>query len=204
MNRVEAPELLLKSIRLDLLLEEYQKLGSAIVEELGYLALAIDQAGAYIASGECRLNDFLDVFNTYRQYLLQNEAYEGASGNDRAVYATWDLLYTAIRRQANIVVNEALYQGPKAALQILQLFPFLYNKGIIEDIFRSAAKNSRDQSKVERKANGRLLSDLTQLDLDGKWESYRFRQGIRTLLSFSLIGQESSQRRFFMYRLVHL
>ena len=204
MNRVEAPELLLKSARLDLLSEEYQKLGSAIVEELGSLALAIDQAGAYIASGECRLDDFLDVFNTHRQHLLQNEAYEGASGNDRAVYATWDLSYTAIRRQANTVVNEALCQGPKAALQILQLFPFLHNEGIMEDIFRSAAENSRDQSEVEREANGRLLSDLTQLDLDGKWESYRFRQGIRTLLSFSLVGQESSQRRFFMHRLVHL
>ena len=204
MNHVEALELLSKSARLDISSEKYQKLGSAIVKELGYLALAIDQAGAYIASGECRLDNFLDVFKIHRQRLLQNEAYKGASASDRAVYATWDLSYVAICRQANTAVNEALGQGPKAALQILQILPFLHNEGIMEDIFRSAAENFKGQSKAEHKIDGRLPSALVQLHLGRKWESHSFRQGIRTLLSFSLIGQESFQQRFFMHRLVHL
>ena len=85
MEHDEAPVLLLKSSRLHISSEDCQEQGLAIVKELGYLALAIDQAGAYIASGECYLDDFLNVFNAHRRGLLQNDAYKGASESDRAV-----------------------------------------------------------------------------------------------------------------------
>ncbi|KAI4265159.1 MAG: hypothetical protein L6R35_007180, partial [Caloplaca aegaea] len=124
----EAPELLLKSARLNVSSTDHRAQASAIVAELGYLALAIDQAGAYIASGECYLDDFLVVFNEHRQHLLENEAYRGASGSDRAVYATWDLSYAAIDRQVQAGANEALRQGPRAALQILRILPFFHNE----------------------------------------------------------------------------
>jgi len=204
MDHNEARALLLTSARLNISLEDYQEQGLAIIEELGCLALAIDQAGAYIASGECRLDDFLDVFNAHRQHLLQNDAYKGASESNRAVYATWDLSYTAIHRQANAAVNGALCQGPKAALQILRVFPFFHNEGIMEDIFRFAAENSQSQSEAECEVDDRFPSALLQLRPDGRWENQSFRQGIQTLLSFSLAGRESSQQRFFMHRLVHL
>ncbi|KAI4260721.1 MAG: hypothetical protein LQ352_000113 [Teloschistes flavicans] len=149
MNHDEAPELLLKSARLNVSSTDYLAQALAIVAELGYLALAIDQAGVYIASGECYLDDFLDVFNAHRQHLLANEAYKGASGSDRAVYATWDLSYAAIARQVQAGANEALRQGPRAALQILRVFPFFHNEGIMEDIFRFAAENSNAQAGTE-------------------------------------------------------
>lgn len=119
MNENEVLELLLKSARLNVSVKSFKKQALDIVTNLGCLALTVDQAGAYIASGECYINDFLNTFNIYRQHLLQNEAYKGASGYDRAVYATWDLLYAAIARQAGSAVNEALYQGLKTVLQIL-------------------------------------------------------------------------------------
>ena len=204
MDHEEAPDLLLKSARLYISPNDHQKQALAIVAELGYLALAIDQAGAYIASGECCLDDFLDVFNAHRQQLLQNEAYKGASGSDRAVYATWDLSYAAIARQANVAVNETWRLGAKAALQILQVFPFFHNEGIMEDIFRFAAENFESQSESEYETDKQSSLALLRLRPNGKWESQSFRQGLQTLLSFSLVGQESSQRRFFMHRLVHL
>lgn len=204
MNYDEAPELLLKSARLDVSSTDYRAQALAIVAELGHLALAIDQAGAYIASGEYYLDDFLDVFNAHRQHLLENEAYRGASGSDRAVYATWDLSYVAIDRQVKAGANEALRQGPQVALQILRVSPFFHNEGIMEDIFRFAAENSNGQVETERKADDRFPSFLLCCRPDGRWESQSFRQGVQTLLSFSLVGQESSGRRFLMHRLVHL
>jgi len=203
MNEDEALELLLKSAHLDMSPTSYKKQASDIVTKLGYLALAIDQAGAYIASGECRIDDFLDTFYTRRQHLLQNEAYKGASGNERAVYTTWDLSYTAIEGQANSATNKALCQAPKAALQILQIFPFFYNEGIIEEIFRSAAENSATESDTIYKAVDKFLSTLFCLRSDGSWESQNFRQGIQKLISFSLIGRDDSQRHFFLHRLVY-
>lgn len=175
-----------------------------LVTELGYLALAIDQAGAYVASGECRLDKFLDTFNVHRQHPLQNEVYRGASGNDRAVYATWDLSYSAIARQADSATNKALRTGPKAALQILPVFSFFHNEGVMEDIFKSAAENPSIQSETECEADDRFSSALLRLRLEGGWESQSFGQGLQTLLSFSLVGQKSYQRQFFMHRLVHL
>jgi len=204
MNEDEASELLLKSAHLDMSPKSYEEQASDIVTELGYLALAIDQAGAYIANGECRIDDFLDTFNIHRQHLLQNEAYKGASGNERAVYATWDLSYTAIDRQAHSVANIALRQAPKAALQILQIFPFFHNEGIMEEIFRSAAENSGTQSDAACKAVDEFLPTLFCLRPDGGWESQNLSRGIQTLMSFSLIGQNDFQRHFYMHRLVHL
>ena len=204
MNKDEASELLLKSAHLDMPLKSHKKQASDIVAELGYLALAIDQAGAYIANGECRIDDFLETFNVHRQHLLQNEAYKGASGNDRAVYATWDLSYTAIARQADSAANGALRQAPKAALQILQIFPFFHNEGIMEEIFRSAAENSETQSDAACEAVDEFPSALFCLRPDGSWESQNFRRGIQTLISFSLIGRDNSQQHFFMHRLVYL
>ncbi|KAL9610367.1 MAG: hypothetical protein Q9167_004937 [Letrouitia subvulpina] len=203
MEHNEALALLLKSARLDAS-KEYQEQASQIVAELGCLALAIDQAGAYIASGECSIDDYLNTFNAHHQYLLQSEAYKGASGNDRAVYATMDLSYAAIIRQADSIANEALRQGPKAALLILEVFAFFHNEGIMEDIFRNAAENFGIQPGTEYEEDDAFSLLLLSTRPDGSWESQNFRQGIRTLLSFSLIGQESSQRQFFMHRLVHL
>jgi len=90
--------------------------------------------------------------------LLQNEAYKEASGNERAVYTTWDLSYTAIERQANSATNKALCQAPKATLQILQIFPFFHNEGIMKEIFRSAAENSATESDAIYKAVDDFLS----------------------------------------------
>jgi len=202
MNEDEASELLLKSAHLDMSRKSYKKQASDIVIELGCLALAIDQAGAYIASGECRIDDFLDTFDAHRQHLLQNEAYKGASGNERAVYATWDLSYAAIARQADSAANEALRQAPKAALQILQIFPFFHNEGIMEEIFRSAAENSETHSGAAYEAVDEFSPALFCLRPDGSWESRSFRLGIQTLISFSLIGRDS-QQHFFMHRLIH-
>ena len=203
MDHDESPELLLKSARLNVSSTDYRVQALAIAAELGYLALAIDQAGAYIASGECYLDDFLNVFDARRQHLLANEAYRGASGSQRAVYATWDLSYAAIDRQVQVGANEALCQGPRAALQILRVFPFLHNEGIMEDIFRLAAENGNRQAEIEGKGDYGLLSSLLRYRPDGQWDSQRFRQGVQTLLSFSLVGRERSGRQYFMHRLVH-
>ena len=203
MNENEASELLLKSARLDVSVKSFKKQASDIVTTLGCLALAVDQAGAYIASGECSIDDFLSTFNAHRQYLLQNEAYKGASEYNRAVYATWDLSYAAIARQAGSAANEALHQGSKAALQILQILPFFHNENIMEEIFKAAAENPRAESDVAYDIADQCPSALFRLRSAGTWETQTFRLGIRTLISFSLVGRDDFRCYLFMHRLVH-
>lgn len=75
MDAKEAITLLIKCAYLDEDSEESKRLAKPIVEELGSLALAIDQAGAYIATGQCRLDDYLRIFHNHRKELLQNSSH---------------------------------------------------------------------------------------------------------------------------------
>ena len=59
MEEKDAIDLLLKASCLDIYSREFQTDASKIVKELFYLPLAIDQAGAYIASGATTIGKYL-------------------------------------------------------------------------------------------------------------------------------------------------
>lgn len=223
MDLGESRELLMKSARLNASAPEHQQHASAIVTKLGCLALAVDQAGAYIANGECYLDEYLDDFSTRHQDLLRNNAYSKASGIDQAVYATWDLSYTAIAKKATSA-NILVATGSHAALQLLQILPFFHNEGVMEETFKLATENRESNSKIDDESkdesndqlqigcdtsrstgnDDKLYTTLLTLDQDGTWDHRNFRRGIQTLLSFSLIARQSSPRHLNMHPLVHL
>ena len=205
----EAQELLLKSARLDTSAPEHKQHASVIVTKLGCLALAVDQAGAYIANGTCYLEEYLGEFEKRRRDLMKNNAYRKASGIDQAVYATWDLSYSAISKKTG-PSHDLDVQGANAALEILQILPFFHNEGVIEETFKLAAENwesdgstdSEAEERVTNNANDGLL--MLSLHPDGIWNNQNFRRGVQTLLSFSLIDRPDPQRRLHMHPLVHL
>ncbi|KAI9845326.1 MAG: hypothetical protein M1837_004948 [Sclerophora amabilis] len=212
MNEGDAVTLLLKSARLDELSQHFKDVTLPIVRELGCLALAIDQAGAYIASGECCIRDFLETFQLHSQDLLQNEAYKGASSYDRAVYATWDLSYDAISKSAHKAASGvSTDSGSSIALQILNVCAFFHFENIMEKIFQLAAENPerRDTCGLEIDPEGEfdrnkhLPQGLLRLDHRGKWDSHNFRQGIHILLSYSLLSRDESGQCYSMHRLIH-
>jgi len=65
MEKNDAIELLLKASYLDPSSMEFQAEASKIVKELFYLPLAIDQAGAYIASGATTIGDYLAKYSEH-------------------------------------------------------------------------------------------------------------------------------------------
>ena len=100
MERDDAIQLLLKAAYLKKPSEKDKADASAIVNELGCFALAVDQAGAYIGSGFCSINHYLEHFSKHRKELLdQSSWFKGASKYGLAVYATWDISYEAIQRK---------------------------------------------------------------------------------------------------------
>ena len=191
---------------------ETRQIADSIVNELGYLALAIDQAGAYIAHGECELADFEERFKQHRMTLMSNDAWKKASANDRAVYATWDLSYSAISRQA----SEAGHQGrgdARSALYLLQIFACLHHENVPKELFKKAVENASNSTRGI--ATAELSSDadddrvfsapsgLMDTTKDGKWNDLAFGRGIRILLSCSLIRRGGSIELFSMHKLVH-
>ena len=126
MEEDEAVTLLARSARRDKLSEEDARLARSIVAELGYLALAINQAGALVFTGVCDLDDFLGTFRNHRKDLMKNPSYRAASKSDQAVYTTWDISYVRIHEQAQITEGDldAARQAENAILTLNCLHSF--------------------------------------------------------------------------------
>ena len=211
METEEACDLLLLSARLDDH-ENHRAIAAAITEKLGCLALAIDQAGAYILSGTCSIWDFLDTFEKKASSLLSNDAYNGASSYNRAVYATWELSYSAISFMTRSDQCSAYQKdGAATALKLLNLFGFLHNDNITHEIFRAAAENPEKTLSFGPNidpdgvfdSGANLPLDLLKLDGNKRWDAHHFRQGISILKSFALIDEDEVCDTVSMHSLVH-
>ena len=138
MEENNAIELLLKASYLDLSSMEFQAEASKIVTNLFFFPLAIDQAGAYIASGATTIADYLAIYSKHRKTLLCHSEFTGASKYNRTVYETWELSYKEIQQRAK---SDVSYKASAAnsAILLLELFPFVHYEGITEKIFYYAA-----------------------------------------------------------------
>ena len=175
-----------------------------IVKELFCFPLAIDQAGAYIASGATTIGDYLVKYSEHQKTLLSHSEFTGASKYNRTVYETWELSYKEIQQWAK---SDDSYKAnaAKSAMLILQLFPFFHHEGITEEIFSYAALPEDDKTPMSNLplASSLLNRRLLPLHGTGTWDNYIFREGIRILLSFSLIKRASSDNVYAMHPLVH-
>jgi tetratricopeptide (TPR) repeat protein len=197
-----AVELFIKSAKLDSTSLSPAEHGhiELIVSELCCLALAVDQAASSIATGICRVDEYLDLYKRRRLQLMDDGLFKGASNYGRAVYTTWDISFAELKRRASASVsNSASYE---AAILILRLFSFFHFDGIREETFRRAVETT-DRYLDPLQPDNPLLLLLQQTD-DSKWDSFAFRAGIRILSQFSLIKMDgTSTRAYSVHRLVH-
>ena len=102
-----------------------------VLQQLGHLALAVVQAGAYIFRSGCGLSLYLQLYQMRRSDLL--EEYHGykhkMDGYKLTVYTTWQLSFDRLRTHAT------------QATTVLQQCAFLHHNGISQAIFQNAAVN---------------------------------------------------------------
>src|SRR6202035_4450296 len=89
-------------------------------------------------------------------------------------------------------------QVAESAIAILQTFAFFHFDGISEDIFRRAA----EAPDIQLRATFILPCQLLVRKKGGKWDLSFFREGIRMLISYSLINKSGSGV-YLMHPLVH-
>lgn len=218
-DTMDAPEgilLLLRSAQKATDVTENRELARSIVNALGLLPLAIDQAGAYIHMAPCPLNEYLAVFNEQKQVLLRSPRFKG--GDDQrhiAVYATFNISYRAIKAFADKKEDMARVKDASNALKLLNLISFYHNEGVMGIIFERAALNRHELGRIETfplKAGEVELeslietfeTEITPEHPDGRdWLCADVVGGLGFLNEFSLIKFDVSMDYVNMHILVH-
>lgn len=208
----EAMEFFLKAAELDDSSDDFALRDDAalITHELGYLPLAIDQAGAYIAKNAYPVDEYLELFRNHRAMLLRDPVLRGQSDSNIAVYTTFDLSYHCIESSSNPASNE-VSQSCKSALKILNMFCFYYNEGLMEETVKRAAEAKYNRNGVIRLIFDKICKkdrlsppqDLLALRQNGNWDPKDFREGVGILVSFSLLKRSARPGSYSMHSLVH-
>jgi len=109
-------------------LKQEKAAAAAIAQKLGYLPLALDQAGAYIHVQGYPFIRYLKEFekNIHIRYFLGGEWKVGK--HNKSISASWELSFEAIQKQ-----------NPKSA-ELLLVCGFLDNNEISEELLQRGMK----------------------------------------------------------------
>lgn len=130
----------------------------AIIKELDYLHLAIEQAAAYVREVTGDLATYSEEFTKNRKELLQWVS-TGNRNYSYSVATTWSMSFTLIRNS-----------NPQAA-QLLRLLSFLNPDGILIDFLQSgvnALENNLQEVILKRSKLAKALLELEKFSLI-KW-----------------------------------
>jgi len=193
MAQEEAISLLLKASHLTGHSEGVYSTAQQIVKQLCCLPLAVDQAGASIEAGLCSIHNYLEHLSQHRSKLMNHPSFKGASQYNCTVYETWDLSFNEIESRANKKSDGHGRAAAQAAILILETAAFLHHEDIVEAAFRRAAMefSKGHHSRLGHKVDT-CINQLLQLGKDQSWNQFFFHEGIRVLMSFSLIKQHSA------------
>lgn len=157
--------------------------------ELGYLALALSQAGATIRRNIYTLEQYLRVYVGYRDRLLPKSM--SISIDTTNAIATWEIPFQKIESHVSL--------KNKDAVDLMHLFAFLHFDGINESIFRSSAADSMDRDITGMVYPDIILSSLKRTEV----AQARLRQALGVLTDHSLIDFDPDTRSYSQHPVVH-
>ena len=207
MTNEEGISLLLKSAMFDGTSDHIMVIARKVVAELGGIPIALDQAGGYMLSCGCSMDDYLELYTKHRDKLMSYPEFKGATGYDRNTYGTWEI---AMQKIEKIAAEDTGEQSLAAhnAIKLFRMFAFLDHADIPQELFKNAAENYME-SNIDKETMTpglplivKLLNHETLfLNEEGGWNIIEFLSGIQVLLSFSLI--KSHNQQYSMHLLVH-
>ncbi|KAG9125346.1 hypothetical protein FRC07_007989 [Ceratobasidium sp. 392] len=171
--------------------------GATLVKELGYLALAIIQAGAYIRVHECTLEDYLKMFRENKMVLEEfRKIIPKPKDYSWTVYTTWRISYFRLKDRV---------------AEFLRLLGFLHHEGITESMFQNACErlssypselmSTAHELSIKQDVDEFLKSSFCATDRGGFSKS-AFLEFIRELRSYSLIDFNPFDRTYSVHSLL--
>lgn len=170
----EALELLFRRSGYERKNDENVAEGLRIVTRLGCLALAIDQAGAYISARNIGFHLFMDHYNNRREKIMKEipdvwdyrrKMNEAEAEQLLSVATTWELSYQQIRGDTDTRERKQ---------RILDLAAFFDNKNISEELFETDCGVQAEEV-------------VRAVGFNPVWDKYEFLDMIAELHSLSLI-----------------
>ncbi|KIJ49325.1 hypothetical protein M422DRAFT_246416 [Sphaerobolus stellatus SS14] len=186
-------------------IQEEQK-AKELVKTLGYLPLAVDMAGAYIQERKCFIGTYLDLYNTHRAKLLDNQLDQDFHG--RTVYGTWDLSFTQLQNRAKGGLLAA-----RTALLILETVAFFHPQNISICIFEKAAQQfiaaNISTKEIDLPCVSRYLWEneeylhFQETENGRVWDDWLFNEGLRLLSSLAIMKNNGAQSSFTIHPIIH-
>ncbi|THD00222.1 hypothetical protein EYZ11_000272 [Aspergillus tanneri] len=213
----EALYLLLKSAMIDTPWDmKTEKLGREIAKALGYLALAMKQAGTSISQRLCNLSEYLGFYEYYRKKrqrgttAVSEVAIENPTSKslDDDIYSAFDLSFEYLEKKPSLPSQDAV--------EMLNIVSFYHFDHIRIDIFERALENRRRAISSSR--NSVLPSKLDVITsrlspppslpcfLKRRVEdtdSYYVREVLHELYTLSFISYDKDLKSFCLHPLVH-
>ena len=187
MDTHDAVELLLRSAMLEGSARN-RDTAASICQELGYHALAIAQAGAYISQA-CSLDDFLKIYHEDRAKLLQRRTVQASGDYKWSVYTTWEMSVDKLS---------------STAATLLRLCAFIHHDGIRRAMFENAAAAPAGAAHDNRESFRDASHFLANFrSASGEWSNQRFLDSVRELASYSLINVDADGHVYSIHPLVH-
>lgn len=198
MESDEAINLLLRSGDLSSEDQNMRDLALPIVQTLGYLALAVNHAGASIRQRVCSLEEYLSTYIHHRKKLLSRKPVQAGSEYQHTVYTTWEISVARIKELAKNAKDGTAVN----ALELLTFFGFCHFDDITEDIVRSACANRGRTGRYPWWASN-LLGMVRDCRISDWDSSLLFNEAIHLLSSYSLIQVSGANARISLHPLVH-
>ncbi|PLN86207.1 hypothetical protein BDW42DRAFT_109905 [Aspergillus taichungensis] len=159
-----------------------------IAERLGYLALAVDLAGAYIgadADPESEVYQYLEDYGRHQDELLQEESFQGLSSYNKTVWTVWDTTLARIEKD-----HEDIH--PDLLLSFLAHFKAIF---IQDELFRLASLGLAIVRKEIFVGQDELPSWLLKLTKNEgeEWDSFTYRQALKPLLRYNLVKRQEGE-----------
>lgn len=192
----EAIELLQKCS--GLLATENDSAVQELVEALGHLPLALDQAGAYIAEQSIDFGIYVEIYKDSRAHLLRHKPPKAVWSYEETVFTTWEISFSAISKSdplaASLLDVAAFFNSDDIPLGLLcnlaqRLGPD--RRPLLPD-FVDCVRNRSDYAQMA----GPLHDDFGVPKL-------KTQLAVGKLASFSLIQHKPQSQSLSVHPLVH-
>ncbi|CAI6093207.1 unnamed protein product [Clonostachys chloroleuca] len=159
---------------------------SLVVKELGYLALPIALAGAYIAQTPRLASNlilFLDEYRTQQNRLLRRKPNVLQHQYDKSIMTTWEMTYLAVENEM-----------PEAC-ELLSLLSFFHHEDIYLKLLISSPIDDKDELDI--------LSSCPLILETGEADIQIIEDSLAILERYALLLRQPNEQDYHVHTLVH-